>query len=420
MALTDAKIRAAKPEVKSYKLTDSAGLHLLIHPNGSRYWRLRYRHQGKEKTLALGIYPTVSLSDARNKRDNARKLIAEGIDPTEKKRAEKIAASTELSFETVTRQWLDTNKKWSDAHRQRVLRSFETHVFPFIGERIIRSLTTPDLLVPVRQAESQAVFETASRLQQRIASVMRYAIQSGLISYNPALDTSGAITTVKVQHRPALELSRLSELVSRIDNYSGYPMTQVAVMLSLLVFTRSSELRYARWSEIDFERLLWTIPAERAPIPGVRFSHRGAKMRTPHLVPLSHQAVTLLKMLYEWNGDNELVLTGAHNPHIPLSENTVNKALRVMGYDTKSDICGHGFRSMACSSLIESGLWSKDAVERQMSHQERNDVRAAYIHKAEHMDERRLMLQWWADFLDANREKTISPFDYAKVNNPFK
>lgn len=260
MALTDAKIRAAKPEVKSYKLTDSAGLHLLIHPNGSRYWRLRYRHQGKEKTLALGIYPTVSLSDARNKRDNARKLIAEGIDPTEKKRAEKIAASTELSFETVTRQWLDTNKKWSDAHRQRVLRSFETHVFPFIGERIIRSLTTPDLLVPVRQAESQAVFETASRLQQRIASVMRYAIQSGLISYNPALDTSGAITTVKVQHRPALELSRLSELVSRIDNYSGYPMTQVAVMLSLLVFTRSSELRYARWSEIDFERLLWTIP----------------------------------------------------------------------------------------------------------------------------------------------------------------
>ncbi|CAM6903360.1 tyrosine-type recombinase/integrase [Morganella morganii] len=420
MALTDAKIRAAKAEEKSYKLTDGAGLHLLIHTNGSRYWRLRYRHQGKEKTLALGIYPIVSLSEARNKRDEARKLIAVGIDPTEKKRTEKAAASTELSFETMTRRWLNTNRKWSDSHRLKVIRSFETHIFPLIGQRIINSLTTPDLLMPVRQAENQEIFETANRLQQRIASVMRYAVQSGIISYNPALDTSGAITTVKVRHRPALALSRISELVKRIDNYSGYPMTQVAVMLNLLVFTRSSELRYARWSEIDFKGSLWTIPAERIPIPNVRFSHRGAKMRTPHLVPLSHQAITLLRILYDWTGEHELILTGAHNPHIPLSENTVNKALRLMGYDTKTDICGHGFRSMACSSLIESGLWSKDAVERQMSHQERNDVRAAYIHKAEHLDERRLMVQWWADFIDANRQQTISPFDYAKVNNPFR
>ncbi|HDX9260383.1 TPA: site-specific integrase [Escherichia coli] len=337
MALTDAKIRAAKPTDKAYKLTDGAGMFLLVHPNGSRYWRLRYRILGKEKTLALGVYPAVSLSEARTKRDEARKLISEGIDPCEQKSA-----------------------------------------------------------------------------------VMRYAVQSGIIRYNPALDMAGALTTVKRQHRPALDLSRLPELLSRIDSYKGQPVTRLAVMLNLLVFIRSSELRYARWSEIDIENAMWTIPAEREPLPGVKFSHRGSKMRTPHLVPLSKQAVDILTELQTWAGENGLIFTGAHDPRKPISENTVNKALRVMGYDTTQDVCGHGFRAMACSALIESGLWSRDAVERQMSHQERNGVRAAYIHKAEHLEERRLMLQWWADFLDANRERFISPFEYAKINNPLK
>ncbi len=222
------------------------------------------------------------------------------------------------------------------------------------------------------------------------------------------------------QHRPALDLSRLPELLSRIDSYKGQPVTRLAVMLNLLVFIRSSELRYARWSEIDIDNAMWTIPAEREPLPGVKFSHRGSKMRTPHLVPLSKQAVAILAELQTWAGENSLIFTGAHDPRKPISENTVNKALRVMGYDTTQDVCGHGFRAMACSALIESGLWSRDAVERQMSHQERNGVRAAYIHKAEHLEERRLMLQWWADFLDANREKFISPFEYAKSNNPLK
>ncbi|MGI3399748.1 tyrosine-type recombinase/integrase, partial [Providencia stuartii] len=238
------------------------------------------------------------------------------------------------------------------------------------------------------------------------SAVMRYAVQSGIIGYNPAIDTAGAVTTVQRQHRPALNLDRLPELIARIDAYKGQPVTRLAVMLNLLVFIRSSELRYARWSEIDFDKALWTIPAQRKPIPGVKFSHRGAKMRTPHLVPLSHQAITILKEIWTWTGEHELILTGAHNSFKPMSENTVNKALRVMGYDTKTEICGHGFRTMACSSLVESGLWSKDAVERQMSHQERNSVRAAYIHKAEHIDQRRLMVQWWADYLDANREHT--------------
>ncbi|EJF2227214.1 integrase arm-type DNA-binding domain-containing protein [Salmonella enterica] len=420
MSLTDAKIRAAKPDEKPYKLADSGNMFLLVHPNGSRYWRLRYRFQGKERTLALGVYPDVSLSDAREKRDAARKLIAEGIDPCEQKRANKSLPDTAQTFETVARQWHRSNKKWSESHSEKVLTSLETHVFPLIGSRDITSLKTPDLLLPVKAAEAKEIFEIAARLQQRITAVMRYAAQSGIISYNPAMDMAGALTTVKRQHRPALPLNRISELLVRLNGYKGQILTRLAAKLTLLIFIRSSELRFARWPEIDFEKAMWTIPPERKPIEGVKYSHRGSKMRTEHLVPLSGQALDLLKQIHTISGEHELVFTGDHNPWKPMSENTVNNALRLMGYDTKVDVCGHGFRAMACSSLIESGLWSKDAVERQMSHQERNGVRAAYIHKAEFLDERRLMLQWWADFLDANTEKSVSPFDFAKINNPLK
>ncbi|MFO5733966.1 tyrosine-type recombinase/integrase, partial [Klebsiella pneumoniae] len=258
--------------------------------------------------------------------------------------------------------------------------------------------------------------EVAARLQQRTTAIMRYAVQSGLIDYNPAQEMAGAVASGNRQHRPALELKRISELLEKIDNYTGRPLTRWATELTLLIFIRSSELRFARWSEIDFETSMWTIPPEREPIPDVKHSQRGSKMRTPHLVPLSKQALAILKQIKQFCGEHELIFIGDHDPRKPMSENTVNSALRVMGYDTKVEVCGHGFRTMACSSLIESGLWSKDAVERQMSHMERNSVRAAYIHKAEHLDERKLMLQWWADFLDANRGKGITPFDYAKIN----
>ncbi len=183
--------------------------------------------------------------------------------------------------------------------------------------------------------------------------------------------------------------------------------------LTLLTFIRSSELRFARWSEIDFKKSLWTIPGEREALPGIKKAHHGAKMKTPHLVPLSRQAIFILKEIQEISGDHDFIFIGDHYADKPMSENTVNKSLRTMGYDTQKDVCGHGFRTMACSSLVESGKWSKDAVERQMSHQERNNVRAAYIHQAEHLDERRLMLQWWADFLDANRERMVRPFEFA-------
>ncbi|HHH0486564.1 TPA: tyrosine-type recombinase/integrase [Yersinia enterocolitica] len=417
MALTDAKIRAAKPDEKPYKLADSGNMFLLVHPNGSRYWRLRYRFLGKEKTLALGVYPEVSLSEAREKRDEARKLIAADIDPCEQKRVKKSVPDVPHTFEAIARQWHSSNKKWSESHSEKTLKSLEAHVFPFIGSRDITALKTPDLLVPVKAAEAKEIYEIASRLQQRISAIMRYAAQSGVISYNPAVDMAGALTTVKRQHRPALALNRTTELISRIDAYKGQLMTRLATKLTLLIFIRSSELRFARWSEIDFEKLMWTIPSEREPLPGVKHSHRGSKMRTPHLVPLSRQALDILQQIRIISGEHTLIFTGDHNPWKPMSENTVNNALRLMGYDTKVDVCGHGFRAMACSSLIESGLWSRDAVERQMSHQERNGVRAAYIHKAEHLDERRLMLQWWADFLDANKEMVVSPFDFAKTNN---
>ncbi|WP_144139660.1 MULTISPECIES: tyrosine-type recombinase/integrase [Providencia] len=421
MALTDAKVRAAKPLDKSYKLTDGDGMHLMVHTNGSKYWRLQYRFGGKQKMLALGIYPEISLAEAREKRDAARKLIANGFDPSEKRKEVKEEQQKEFNtFEKVARDWHAANKKWSEGHSHRVLKSLEDNIFAAIGKRNIAELKTRDLLEPIKDVEMSRRLEVAARLQQRVTAIMRYAVQSGLIDYNPAQDMAGAVATGKRVHRAALELKRLPEFLQRIDDYKGRPLTKLAVKLTLLVFIRSSELRFARWDEIDFDNAMWTIPAEREAIEGVKYSHRGSKMRTTHLVPLSRQAIEILKQIYQFSGNHELIFIGDHNPRKPMSENTVNNALRVMGYDTKTEVCGHGFRTMACSSLIESGLWSKDAVERQMSHQERNSVRAAYIHKAEHIEERRLMVQWWADYLDANREREISPFSFAKSDDPLK
>lgn len=413
MALTDIKVRTTKPSDKPFKLTDGQGMHLLINPNGSKYWRLQYRFGGKQKVLALGVYPMVSLGEARRKRDEAKKLVSDGIDPSEKKKADKIEQSEALTFEAVARDWhIACKRKWSDSHSERVLKSMEDGLFADIGKRKITELNTRDLLAPIKAVEASGRLEVAARLQQRTTAIMRYAVQNGLIDYNPAQDMSGAITVAKRTHRPALPFDRFSELLERIESFKGRKLTKLAVKLTLLIFIRSSELRFARWSEIDFENAMWTIPGEREPLPGVKHSHRGSKMKTPHLVPLSRQALELLKAIREISGECDLVFIGDHDFRKPMSENTVNKALRAMGYDTTVEVCGHGFRAMACSALIESGKWSRDAVERQMSHQERNSVRAAYIHKAEHLDERRLMLQWWADYLDETTERRIAPFDF--------
>ena len=412
MALTEVKVRNAKAVEKPVKLTDGGGMHLLIQPSGSKYWRLQYRFAGKQKMLALGVYPEISLAAARLRRDEARKLIANNIDPSEKRKSEKVEEKGLLTFETVARDWHSSNRTWSDSHRTTVLNSLITHLFPVIGKRNITELKTRDLLLPLKNAEKSGHLEVASRLQQRITAIMRYAVHNALIDQNPAYDLSGAVTTPKSTHRPALPLEQLPELLRRIEAYKGKGITQIAVQLTLLTFIRSSELRFARWSEVNFENSLWTITGERQELDGVKYSGRGSKMKNPHLVPLSKQAKTLLEKLHSISGDKELMFIGFSRDDKPISENTVNKALRTMGYDTKKEVCGHGFRTMACSALIESGLWSRDAVERQMSHQERNSVRAAYIHKAEHLEERKLMLQWWADYLEACEEKDLTPFSF--------
>lgn len=412
MSLTDTKIKSTKPQLKPFKLPDGCGLFLLIHPNGSKYWRYRYKYQGRERVMAIGLYPQITLHQARTVRDECKSLLAHGIDPIEHKKSEKQQAEKRITFEEVARKWCDSQRTWSADHRKNVLRTLERYLFLKIGQIFIADLTLQDLIPPIKWVEQQSKTEVASRLQQRTSAIMRYAMQNGLITHNPAQDLVGIVHKPKTQHRPALEFEDIPELLNRIDNFHGRTLTKLAIKLTLLVFIRSSELRFARWSEIDFDKKIWTIPIERTPIHGVRFSYRGAKMKTAHIVPLSDQAIALLKQIYAISGQYELVFIGDNNPDKPMSENTLNKALRIMGYDTKSEVCGHGFRAMACSALVESGLWSKDAIERQMSHQERNDVRAAYIHKALHLDARIQMVQWWANYLDAIQKTFVMPYQF--------
>ncbi|KHT23145.1 tyrosine-type recombinase/integrase [Pectobacterium brasiliense] len=415
MALTDVVARTAKPREKAYKLADAHGLYLLVSPNGSKRWYLKYRFEGKESRIAFGAYPLISLAKAREKRDEIRLLLLEGIHPTEKREEEKEQAQEALNtFAKVAQDWHRniSQNRWSETHAGRVWRDMERNLLPAIGHRHIADLKTKDLLEPLKVVEQNGHLDLASRLRQRVTDIMRYAVQNDLIERNPAQDLSGAIAAPKATHRPALKLNKLQDFLARIERHKGRALTRLALKLTLCVFIRSSELRFARWPEIDFKRAMWTIPAEREAIPGVKHSQRGAKMRSEHLVPLSRQALALLEEIKAISGAHELIFPGDRRPTKPMSENTVNNALRTMGYDTTTEICGHGFRTMACSALVESGQWSRDAVERQMSHQERNGVRAAYIHKAEHLDERRLMLQWWADYLDANREEYVVPYEF--------
>ncbi|WJV64627.1 tyrosine-type recombinase/integrase [Pectobacteriaceae bacterium C52] len=418
MVLTDIVARTAKLREKAYKLADVHGLYLLVSPNGSKRWYLKYRFEGKESRIAFGAYPLVSLAKAREKRDEIRLLLLEGIHPTEKREEEKAQAQIALNtFEKVAKDWhwYVSQNKWSETHDGRVWRDMERNILPAIGHRHIAELKTKDLLEPLKIVEQNGHLDLASRLRQRVTDIMRYAVQNDLIERNPAQDLSGAIAAPKATHRPALKLNKLPDFLARIERHKGRALTRLALKLTLCVFIRSSELRYARWPEFDFKRAMWTIPPKREPVPGVKHSHRGSKMGTEHLVPLSKQALALLKEVKVISGNYEFVFPGAHRPSNAMSENTINNALRAMGYDTTTEVCGHGFRTMACSALVESGQWSRDAVERQMSHQERNGVRAAYIHKAEHLDERRLMLQWWADYLDANRDEYVVPYEFKNI-----
>ncbi|WJV68560.1 integrase arm-type DNA-binding domain-containing protein [Pectobacteriaceae bacterium CE70] len=415
MSLNDSKIRNLKVSAKPFKVSDSHGLYLLVNPGGSRLWYLKYRINGKESRLALGAYPVVSLANARQQRDGIRKLLAQNINPAHQRAAEKAPCSPEKTFRDVAFDWHQSNRTWSENHATRLLASMNNHIFPVIGHLPITELKPRHFIDLLKGIEKKGLLEVASRTRQHLCNIMRHAVHQELIENNPAANLDGIIAPPVKRHYPALPLERLPELLTCIEDYQqGRELTRLAVSLTLHLFIRSSELRFARWSEIDFRNNIWTIPATREAIPGVRYSGRGAKMRTPHIVPLSRQSITILKQIREIAGHQVLVFPGDHNPYKPMCENTVNKALRLMGYDTKDDICGHGFRAMACSALMESGLWSQDAVERQMSHQERNSVRAAYIHKAEYLDTRKAMMQWWSDYLDMNRESYVAPYIYAQ------
>ena len=415
MSLTSAKIRTLKPSDKPFKVSDSHGLYLRVKPGGSRHWYLKYRISGKESRIALGAYPAISLSDARQQREGIRKMLALNINPVQQRAAVRGSRTPEKVFKNVALAWHKSNRKWSQNTADRLRASLNNHIFPVIGNLPVSELKPRHFIDLLKGIEEKGLLEVASRTRQHLSNIMRHAVHQELIDTNPAANLGGVTTPPVRRHYPAPPLERLPELLERIGAYhQGRELTRHAVLLMLHVFIRSSELRFARWSEIDFTNRVWTIPATREPIIGVRYSGRGAKMRMPHIVPLSEQSIAILKQIKDITGNNELIFPGDHNPYKPMCENTVNKALRVMGYDTKKDICGHGFRAMACSALMESGLWAKDAVERQMSHQERNTVRMAYIHKAEHLEARKTMMQWWSDYLEACRESYSPPYTIGK------
>ncbi|MGI8487590.1 integrase arm-type DNA-binding domain-containing protein [Pectobacterium sp. S5] len=419
MSLNDSKIRNLKPSAKPFKVSDSHGLYLLVNLGGSRLWYLKYRINKKESRLSLGAYPDVSLADARQQRDGIRKLLAQNINPAQQRSAEKTTSSPEKTFKHVALEWHKSNRTWSENHAARLLASMNNHIFPIIGHLPITELKTRHFIELLKGVEKKGLLEVAARTRQHMCNIMRHAVHQELIEHNPAANLDGIIAPPVKRHYPALPLEQLPELLTRIENYKqGRELTRLAVSLTLHLFIRSSELRFARWSEIDFKSTLWVIPEQREAIEGIKHSGRGAKMRRKHYVPLYDQALAILEELkdltYDVNGDGGFILTGCYDAMKPMSENTINKALRKMGYDTKTDLCGHGFRTLACSALIESGIWPEDVVELQMSHMEKNNVRAAYTHKAKHLEQRHLMLQWWADFLDANRNGMVRPFEFGQ------
>ena len=389
MALTATSIKNARTVDKPLKLFDGGGLYLLVNPNGARWWRFKYRYLGKEKLLSFGTYPDVSLKDARDRRDEARKQLAADIDPGEHRKAMKstLAVRSENSFEIVAREWFAKYSPiWAAGHSDKIIRRLERDIFPWLGGRPIAELTAPELLAALRRIESRGAIETAHRAQQNCSQVFRYAVATGRAERDPTADLRGALTSVKERHHASItDPRRVGELMRAIDGYRGSLVTKCALRLAPLVFVRPGELRKAEWIEFDLDGAEWRIPAARM------------KAREQHIVPLAKQAVAILQDLHGLTGDKQHVFPGVRTNGRAMSENTVNAALRRLGY-AKDEMTGHGFRSMASTLLNEQG-WHRDAIERQLAHAERNNVRAAY-NFAEHLPERRKMMQAWADYLD--------------------
>ncbi len=390
MPLTDSSIKSAKPKEKPYRLFDGGGLYLEIAASGGKWWRLKYRFGGKEKRISLGVYPDVGLKEARDRRDANRKLLANGVDPSAARKAQG-AASTEAeanSFEVVAREWYAKfSPKWVKGHADRTLRGLEKDLFPWVRKRPIRQLGAPELLAALRRIEDRGAVETAHRVLQTSGQIFRYAIATGRADRDVSADLRGALTPVQETHHASItEPKAIGELLRAIDGYQGSSVTKCALQLAPLVFVRPGELRGAEWSEIDLDAAEWRVAAPRM------------KMRVQHIVPLSTQAVEILRELKHVTGQRKYVFPSVRTVTRPMSENTVNAALRRLGY-ANDQMTGHGFRSMASTLLNEQG-WNRDAIERQLAHAERDAVRAAYNY-AEHLAERRKMMQSWADYLDS-------------------
>lgn len=390
MPLTDTTIRNAKPTEKAIRLFDGGGLYLEVAPSGGKLWRLKYRFGGKEKRLALGVYPDVGLKGARQRREQAKQQLADGIDPSIAKKAERASRGSTDSFEVLAREWhAKSRNKWTDGHAERTLIRLERDVFPYLGALKPAEITAPLLLAAMRRIEARGAVETAHRALQACGQVFRYGIATGRCERNPAGDIRGALPPAKPRKMAAItDPQRTGELMRAVYEYRGYPVTRAAMRLAPLVFVRPGELRKAEWSEFDLDAMLWRIPAARM------------KMRSEHLVPLSKQAVEVLRELHPLTGHGRYVFPSARTGERPMSDNAILAALRRMGY-AKDEMTGHGFRAMASTLLNEQG-WRADVIERQLAHAERNEVRAAY-NRAEYLPERRQMMQAWADYLDALR-----------------
>jgi integrase len=392
--LTDAAIRKAKATPSPQKLSDGGGMYLLLKPDGGRYWRMDYRFDGKRKTLALGVYPTISLADARQRRDVARKSLATGTDPgAARKEAKEARVEAERmtgeTFEAIGRDWM-ARQDVAEVTANKTRWILETFLFPDLGSRPLAEITPRELLDALRKIEATGKLETAKRAKVKAGQVFRYAILEGKAKVDPTSSLKGALKSPKEKHHAALtDPVRIGELLRAIDGFSGQFVTLKALQLAPLVFVRPGELRQAEWSEFDLDGALWRIPAERM------------KMKAAHLVPLSTQAVALLLELQQLTGSGRYVFPGLRTAGRPMSENTVNAALRRLGYSGE-EMTGHGFRSTAATRLNEMG-WHADAIERQLAHAETNKVRAAYTHAAQYLEGRVRMMQAWADYLDGLR-----------------
>src|SRR5262245_53976128 len=391
--LNDTRVRNAKGGDRPIKLADSGGLYLLIQPHGSKLWRMAYRFDGKQKTLALGIYPTVPLQEAREQRDAAKRLLAKGIDPSAQRRLDKRTAATGNTFKAVAEEVLDKLEKEGRAPRTlKKLRWLLDFAYPWIGERRVAEITAPDLLSVLRKVEARGRYETARRLRSTCGTVFRYAIATGRADRDPSADLHGALTAPKVNHRSTIvDPTAIGALLRAIEGYDGQSTTKVALRLAPLVFVRPGELRHAEWTEIDFEAAEWRIPAAKM------------KMLRLHRVPLSRQALSIIRELQGISGGGRWLFPSVRSMARPISENTLNAALRRLGYGPE-EMTTHGFRAMASVRLNEMGRWNPDAIERQLAHQESDDVRRAYIHAAEYWPERVKMMQVWADHLDKLQE----------------